>query len=99
LSTRDGSAGFFAASVADETGEAMSQERHELEIVIDAKGRVTVEVKGAKGSACLEYVDFFEKNVGRVRQKRLTPEYYEPGRSSRLADSDTVRGRRRTRPP
>jgi len=74
----------------------MSQERHELEVVIDAKGRVTVEVKGAKGPACLEYVEFFEKNVGQVRQKKLTPEYYEPGRSARLVDSESLRARRRT---
>jgi len=76
----------------------MTGERHELEVIIDVQGRVTVEVKGAKGPACLEYVDLFEKNVGRVKQKTLTREYYEPGRKARIADSERTRTRRRTGP-
>jgi hypothetical protein len=76
----------------------MTRERHELEIVIDARGHVTIEVKGAKGPTCLEYVDLFAKNVGRVKQKRLTSEYYEPGPSSRIVGSDAVRTRRKTGP-
>jgi len=69
-------------------------ERHELEIVIDQQGRVTVEVKGAKGPACLEYVDLFEKNVGRVKSKKLTPEYYETPRKAGLVDTERTRARR-----
>ncbi|MBN1459510.1 MAG: DUF2997 domain-containing protein [Armatimonadetes bacterium] len=77
----------------------MASERHELEIMIDTKGRVTIETRGAKGPACLEYVDLFEKNVGRVRRKKLTSEYYEPGPSSRITDAENLRTRRRTGPP
>ena len=77
----------------------MAGERHELEIVIDAKGRVTVETKGAKGAACLKYVEFFEKNVGRVRRRKLTSEYYEPCRSPHIAEAESVRARGRTRSP
>ena len=72
----------------------MAQERHALEVVIAAHGRVTVEVKGAKGEACLEYVDLFEKAVGRVKSKKLTSEYYEPGRKAGIVDAERTRTRR-----
>jgi len=72
----------------------MAGERHELEIVIDKQGRVTVEVKGAKGPACLEYEELFAKNVGRVRRKHLTPEYYEPPSSARISEGERTRTRR-----
>ena len=71
----------------------MASERHELDIVIDKHGRITVDVKGAKGHACLEYVDVFEKTIGRVRNRKLTSEYYEPGQETRLADADRTRSR------
>ena len=69
----------------------MPQEKHELEIVIDKQGRIKVEVKGAKGPACLNYVELFEKAIGRVRNKRLTSEYYEPPSSAKIADSEKTR--------
>ena len=72
----------------------MADERHELEIIIDKQGRVTVEVKGAKGPACLEYEELFAKNVGRVRRKHLTPEYYEPPSSTRISEGERTRTRR-----
>lgn len=71
----------------------MSQERHELEIVIDQQGRVTVEVKGAKGHACLEYIELFEQTVGTVKNKRLTPEYYEPPSPAKITDTEKTRTR------
>jgi len=80
--------------VAAGEGLGLTVERHELEIVIDQQGRVTVEVKGAKGPACLEYVELFEKNVGQVKSKTLTPEYYEPPRKAGLADTERTRARR-----
>ena len=72
----------------------MTQERHELEIVVDKQGHITVEVKGAKGHACLEYVEVFEKNIGRVKRKTLTSEYYEPGREVGIADTEKTRTRK-----
>lgn len=71
----------------------MSQERHELEITIDKQGRVTVEVKGAKGKACLNYAVLFEEKIGRVKNKRLTSEYYEPPRSAGIVDTEKTRTR------
>lgn len=72
----------------------MTGERHELEIVIDKHGRVTVEVKGAKGPSCLEYEQLFAKNVGRVKRQRLTQEYYEPPSSARTSEGEQTRTRR-----
>ena len=72
----------------------MAQERHELEVTIDPQGNITVEVKGAKGPACLDYVDLFEQNVGRVKRKTLTGEYYEPGREVGIVDAEKARTRK-----
>jgi hypothetical protein len=72
----------------------MVQEKHELEIVIDTQGRVTVEVKGAKGNGCLSYVELFEETLGRVKSKRLTGEYYEPPRSGSIVDREKTKTRR-----
>lgn len=72
----------------------MTQERHEMEIVIDQQGRITVEVKGAKGRACLDYEKMFERNVGRVKRKTLTSEFYEPGREASIADAEKTRTHR-----
>jgi hypothetical protein len=72
----------------------MAQEKHEMEIVIDAQGRVTVEVKGVKGQGCLKYLEQFEETLGRVKSKRLTGEYYEPPRSGSIVDKEKTRTRR-----
>jgi Protein of unknown function (DUF2997) len=72
----------------------MTEERHELEVIVTPSGEVRVEVKGAKGKACLEYVELFQERVGRVKQKRLTSEYYEPERKSGIVDSERTRTRR-----
>jgi hypothetical protein len=71
----------------------MAEERHELEITIDQQGRVTVEVKGAKGQACLGYEELFEKHVGRVKRKSLTPEYYQPGPEVGIVPTEKTRTR------
>jgi hypothetical protein len=72
----------------------MTQERHELEVIITPSGEVKVEVKGAKGKACMEYVQLFEERVGRVKQKRVTSEFYEPERKTGLVESERTRTRR-----
>jgi streptomycin 6-kinase len=53
----------------------MGQE--ELEIEIDASGKVTVRTKGIKGEACLDYADLFVQLLGREESRQLTHEYYE----------------------
>jgi len=72
----------------------MTGERHELEIVVDKQGRVTVEVKGAKGAACLEYEELFASTIGRVKRQRLTDEYYEPPTDVHLAESERAKTKR-----
>jgi hypothetical protein len=53
----------------------MGQE--ELEIEIDAAGKVTIRTKGIKGEACLDYADLFAQILGREESRQLTHEYYE----------------------
>lgn len=53
-------------------------EAHEFDIVIRPGGEVKIEVKGAKGPACMEYVKFFESILGEAREVEHTAEYYEP---------------------
>ena len=51
--------------------------QEELEIRIDADGTVRVEVRGMRGSRCLEYVEVFQQLLGPVEDQRPTPEFYE----------------------
>jgi hypothetical protein len=53
----------------------MAQE--ELEIEIDATGKVTVRTKGIKGAACLDVVEALARLIGREAARQLTSEYYE----------------------
>jgi hypothetical protein len=49
----------------------------ELEIEIDANGKVTVATKGYKGAACLDVVKALAQILGREESRELTPEFYE----------------------
>ena len=53
----------------------MAQE--ELEIEIDAAGKVTMRTKGVKGKACLAYADLLAQIVGREESRETTTEIYE----------------------
>lgn len=53
-------------------------EKQELEIEISPNGETKIHIKGIKGKRCLEYVDFFKKLLGEVKQLKHTSEYYEP---------------------
>ena len=53
----------------------MAQE--ELEIEIDATGKVTVTTKGIKGPACLDITKAIAQLLGREESTELTPEFYE----------------------
>jgi hypothetical protein len=53
----------------------MAQE--ELEIEIDAQGRVTVRTIGIKGPRCLDYAEALALILGREESRELTNEYYE----------------------
>ncbi|MBI2901734.1 MAG: DUF2997 domain-containing protein [Planctomycetes bacterium] len=53
-------------------------ESHELEIEIGKDGRVRVRTSGAKGKSCLEYARLMEEIVGKIENRELTAEFYEP---------------------
>jgi Protein of unknown function (DUF2997) len=53
----------------------MAQE--ELEIEIDARGRVQVRTIGIKGARCLDYAEALARILGREDSRQLTNEYYE----------------------
>jgi hypothetical protein len=52
--------------------------KHEVEIEINSQGEVKVHIKGAKGKACMEYAKWLTQVVGKVKDQKLTSEYYEP---------------------
>ena len=58
--------------------------KHEVEITISKAGEVKVHIKGVKGKACLEYAEWLSKVVGKVKDRKLTSEYYEPEVKSRI---------------
>ena len=49
----------------------------EIEIEIDAQGKVTVRTKGIKGPRCLDVAELFANIIGREESRELTSEYYE----------------------
>jgi hypothetical protein len=54
--------------------------KQDIEIVINAKGEVTFEVKGVKGGSCLDETKFLEQALGgeaAVVDQQRTSEYYE----------------------
>lgn len=59
----------------------MAQE--ELEIAIDAHGRVTVKTIGIKGPRCLDYAEAVALILGREESHELTSEYYEADQTLR----------------
>ncbi|HET9624801.1 MAG TPA: DUF2997 domain-containing protein [Kofleriaceae bacterium] len=52
--------------------------KQDIEIVINAKGEVTFEVKGVKGGNCLAETKFLEQALGGdVIDQQKTSEFYE----------------------
>lgn len=52
-------------------------DKEELEITIDANGKVSIKVAGAKGGQCLAITKPIEEALGEVKLREMTPEYYE----------------------
>ncbi len=52
-------------------------QKHEIEITIDDKGNVTLQVKGLKGKKCLEVTRELEEALGIVVSREKTAEYYQ----------------------
>jgi hypothetical protein len=54
--------------------------KQDIEIVINAKGEVTFQVKGMKGGSCLDETRFLEQALGgaaAVVDQQKTAEFYE----------------------
>jgi len=51
--------------------------QEELEIEIDATGRVQVHVKGMPGKRCLDYLKIFQDLLGPVTDQHPTEEFYQ----------------------
>jgi hypothetical protein len=54
--------------------------KQDIEIVINAKGEVTFEMKGMKGGSCLDETRFLEQALGgasAVVDQQKTSEFYE----------------------
>jgi hypothetical protein len=54
--------------------------KQDIEIVINAKGEVTFQVKGMKGGSCLDETKFLEQALGgdaAVVDQQKTSEFYE----------------------
>ena len=65
-------------------------EKEELEITIDAHGKVNIKVAGAKGGKCLDITKPIEDALGEVKVREMNSEYYEQS-----ADSSKVRNNQR----
>jgi len=54
--------------------------KQDIEIIINAKGEVTFQVKGVKGGSCLEETKFLEQALGgaaAIVDQQKTGEFYE----------------------
>jgi hypothetical protein len=58
--------------------------QHDVEITISRTGEVKVHVRGAKGKACMEYAEWLTRVIGRVKDRQMTSEFYEPEVKSRI---------------
>jgi hypothetical protein len=58
--------------------------QHDVEIIISKSGEVKVHVKGVKGKGCLEYAEWLADIVGKIKDKQLTSEYYEPETKAKI---------------
>lgn len=51
--------------------------KHEIELFISEDGQLKVHIKGIKGPGCLKVLDSLSKDIGILKNKELTGEYYE----------------------
>ena len=50
---------------------------HELDIVIDENGNISVQVQGVSGPECIALTKDLEEALGQVTERRKTAAYYE----------------------
>ena len=58
--------------------------QYELEVTIEADGRVRVHTQGFKGKTCLDTIRMVERIIGPVQEQQYTHEYYEPDEKVRF---------------
>lgn len=51
--------------------------KQEIELFISEDGELKVHIKGVKGPGCLKTLDSLAKEIGIIKEKDLTNEYYE----------------------
>ena len=52
--------------------------KQDIEIVINAKGEVTYQIKGVKGASCMDETKFLDQALGNeILEQQKTGEYYE----------------------
>ena len=70
------------AGVFSEGGPAV--EMQEITVVIEKDGQVRVEVRGVKGTSCLDVTRGLEEALGgQVEDRQMTPEAQEVGEEAR----------------
>ena len=68
-------------------------ENHDIEIEIGKDGKIRAKVSGAKGKACLKYMEFLAEVIGKLQSREFTSEYYEP--ETRIEVEPLVRRKQR----
>jgi hypothetical protein len=62
---------------------------HEIELFISDDGELKVHIKGMKGPGCLKVMDSLAKEVGHLKDKELTGEYYEKPQTDNSNNTET----------
>jgi hypothetical protein len=62
---------------------------HEIELLISDDGELKVHIKGMKGPGCLKILEDLAKEVGHLKEKELTGEYYEKPETRGSTTTDT----------
>lgn len=63
-------------------------DKQEIELFISEDGELKVHIKGIKGSSCLKVLDSLANDLGTIKDKELTSEYYE---SSQAQDNSVTK--------
>jgi len=57
----------------------------EIVVTIDEEGEVTIKVNGVKGHSCTKMTEFIEKELGKVKERKKTKEYFQSVHQSEQA--------------
>jgi hypothetical protein len=50
----------------------------QFKVVIEIDGKMEIAVEGMVGSQCVTETEFFEKELGKVVERKRTSDYYKP---------------------